>query len=101
MLLLCQAGIVRESADDDAAVAPAGLDEGCEEMVKAAREVALEAADRFAVGLALGLFAGQVGLGLGVVSCASDGDDVQGVVELAVAAAVQPVASSLTRMSTG
>lgn len=50
--------------------------------------MAFEAADRFAVGLALGLFAGQVCLCLGVQTRARDRDDVQGAVELAVAAAV-------------
>ena len=63
--------------------------------MEAAREVAFEAAERSLPGLALGLLAGQVGLGGRVVLGAGDGDDVQRVVELAVAAAVEPVALAL------
>jgi len=61
---------------------------GGEEVVKAACEVAFEAAQRFASGLAFGMLALQVELGRGVATRAGDGDDVQGVVELSVAAAV-------------
>ena len=39
---------------------------GLEELPDAAGEVALEAAQRFAAGLAFGLLAGEVGGGLGV-----------------------------------
>jgi hypothetical protein len=45
--------------------------------------------------LALGFFSRQVGAGGRVVAGAGDGDDVQGVVELAVAAAVESVAVAL------
>jgi len=58
----------------------------------AAGEVALEAADRFAVGLAFGSFASDVVLGLWVAARAGDGDAVNGGVELAVAAAIEAVA---------
>ena len=61
-------------------------------MVEASGEVAFEAADRAFAGLAFGLFASEVGLGLGVVARAGDGDDVQRVVELAIAAAIEAVA---------
>ena len=63
--------------------------------MEAPGEVAFEAAERSLLGLALGLFALQVGLGGGVTAGAGDGDDVQRVVELAVAAAVEPVAVAL------
>ena len=51
-------------------------------------EVAFEAAQRFASGLAFGELALQIELGRRVAARARDGDDVQGVVELSVAAAV-------------
>ena len=66
-----------------------------EEVPDAAGEVALEAADCVAVGLAFGAFAFDVGLGLGVAACAGDGDAVNGGVDLAVAAAVESVAVGL------
>ena len=78
-----------------AAIGLRGLCREAEEVVEAAREVAFEAAERSLPGLALGLLAGQVGLGGRVVAGAGDGDDVQRVVELAVAAAVEPVALAL------
>jgi len=61
---------------------------GGEEVVKAACEVAFEAAQRFASGLAFGELALQIELGCGVAARPRDGDDVQSVVELSVAAAV-------------
>jgi hypothetical protein len=67
-----------------------------EQVVKAAREVPLEAAERSLLALALGLLARRVGLGGRVMAGAGDSDDVQGVVELAIAAAVEPVAVTLT-----
>src|SRR3954451_23727756 len=70
---------------------------GLEEMPDAAGEVALEAADCFAGGLAFGAFAVEVGAGLGVAAGASDGDAVDGGVDLAVAAAVEAVAVGLAR----
>jgi hypothetical protein len=60
-------------------------------------EVAFEAADGVAVGLAFGAFAFDVGLGLGVAAGAGDGDAVDGGVDLAVAAAVEAVAVGLAR----
>ena len=66
-------------------------------MPDAAGEVALEAADRFAVGFAFGGFAGDVGLGFGVAAGAGDGDAMDRRVELAVAAAVEAVAVGLAR----
>jgi hypothetical protein len=65
--------------------------------VEASGEVALEAAQRALGGLALGFFAFQVGLGGRVVAGAGDRDDVQRVVELTVAAAVEPVPLALAR----
>ena len=64
-------------------------------MVEAPREVTFEAAQRSLGGFAFGLFALEVRLGLGVVAGAGDRDDVQRVVELAVAAAVQAVLAAL------
>ena len=63
-----------------------------EQVPDAACEVAFEAADRFAVGLAFGAFAGDVGAGFGVAAGAGDGDAVNGGVDLAVAAAIEAVA---------
>ena len=61
----------------------------------ASGEVALEAAQRALLGLALGFFAGEVLLGGRVVLGAGDRDDVQRVVELAVATAVEPILGAL------
>jgi hypothetical protein len=63
----------------------------------AAGEVTLEAADRFAGGLALGLLAGEVGGGPGVEAALGDREAVQRAVELAVAAAVEAVAVGASR----
>jgi hypothetical protein len=68
-----------------------------EEAPNLAREVAFEAADGFAVGLACGGLAGDVVAGLGVAAGSGDGDAVNGGVDLAVAAAVEPVAVGLAR----
>src|SRR6266545_5785436 len=54
-----------------------------------AGEVALEAADRFAGGLAFAASAFDVGAGLGVAAGAGDDDAVQRGVDLAVAALVE------------
>jgi hypothetical protein len=67
-----------------------------EEVVEAAREVALEAPQRALLRLAFGLLASEILLGRGVALGAGDRDDVQRVVELAVPAAVQPVLGALT-----
>ena len=60
-------------------------------------DVALEAAEDLAVGLALGAPSGGVGLGALVVAEPDCGDAPQGVVGLAVAAAVEPVAHGAAR----
>jgi hypothetical protein len=54
--------------------------------------VAFEAADRFELGLALGLFAQQIGAGLRIGLGAADRDDVDRSVRLPVTATVQAVA---------
>jgi hypothetical protein len=58
----------------------------CEQLVEAAGEVALEGAQRAFGGLALGLLARQILPGGRVALGAGDGNDVQRVVELPVAA---------------
>ena len=63
-----------------------------QQLPDAACEVALEAADRFAVGLAFGLLAGDELHRLGVAAGAGDGDAVDGRVDLAVAAAIESLA---------
>jgi hypothetical protein len=63
-----------------------------EEVPAAACEVALEVADAFAGGLAFCAFAGEVVAHLGVAPGSGDRDAVDGGVDLAVAAAVEPVA---------
>lgn len=65
---------------------------GLEEVPDAAREVALEAAHRFAAALAFGLSTGKIGGGVGVEASLGDGKAVQRTVELAVPSAVQAVA---------
>ena len=64
--------------------------------MEAAGEVTLEAAQRAFRRVAFGLFAGEVLAGGGVVLGAGHGDDVQPAVDLAVAAAVEPVLGSLS-----
>ena len=63
----------------------------------AAGEVALEAADRFAGGLALGASAGDVVAGGLVAAGAGDDHAVQGSVDLAVAALIEPLALRVAR----
>jgi len=63
--------------------------------VEAAPEIALEAAFEFACGYAFCEAAGGVGLGGWVVLESSEHDGVQGAVELAVAAAAEPVSGGL------
>jgi hypothetical protein len=60
-----------------------------EQAPDVAGELALEAADGFAGGLAFRLAAGDVVLGCGVAAGAGDDDAVQGGVDLAVAALVE------------
>jgi hypothetical protein len=55
--------------------------------------VAFEAAERFFAGFAFGLFAGELGGGVGIPVRFVDREAVKRAVELTVAAAVQAVAS--------
>ncbi len=73
VLLLCQGGARFECVEDDA------------------DEESFEAADRFAAAFPLCLFAFEVGARVGVVTRLRDRDPVERGVELAVAAAVEPV----------
>jgi hypothetical protein len=57
-----------------------------------AGEVSLEAADRFLLGLPFGVSAVEVDAGGWVGAGSGERDDVERAVELAIAAAVQPVA---------
>jgi hypothetical protein len=63
-----------------------------EQAPDAAGEVALEAADRFAGALAFAASSGDVVAGLRVTACAGDDHAVQGRVDLAVAALIEPLA---------
>ena len=78
MLLLCQERLVFEGGVDGAG------------------ELSFEAAEGFAAALALALFAFEVGACGRVDARLRDRDPVQGAVELAVAAAVEPVSLILT-----
>ena len=62
-----------------------------------AGEVALEAADRFAGGLAFGAATGDVVARLRVAAGAGDDRPVQCGVDLAVAALVEPLAAGVAR----
>ncbi len=66
-----------------------------EQLVEAAREVALQAPQRAFAGLACSFLASEVLLGRRVALRAGDRDHVQRVVELAVPAAVEPVLGAL------
>ena len=68
-----------------------------EQLVEVAGEVALEVVQRALGGLPVCFFAREVGLGGGVVLGACDRDDVERVVELAVAVAVEPMLGALSR----
>jgi hypothetical protein len=101
MLLLCQLEAARRrvAVDRDgpragrsSAGGDGGRGVGLEEVPDAASEVALEAADGVAAGLALGLPAREVGGRFGVQAAFGDREAMQGAVELAVAAAVEAVA---------
>jgi len=63
-----------------------------EQAPDSAGEVSFEAADRFSLGFAFAVSAVEIRAGRGVGPGAGERDDVQGAVELAVAAAVQAVA---------
>jgi hypothetical protein len=63
-------------------------------VVDAADEVAFEAADRFALGLAVLALLGEVDRGAGVAADTDDGEHVEGAVEAAVAARIEAVAVS-------
>ena len=73
-MLLCQGGGRFQRVEDDAG------------------ELAFEAADGLAAALPFGLFALEVGARRRVHPCLRDGDPVERAIELAVAAAVEPVA---------
>jgi hypothetical protein len=60
-------------------------------LVDEVGEPSLEAAHRFAFGLALGSFAFVVGAALGLFADLSEGDCVERAVHLAVAAGVEPM----------
>src|SRR5437016_5101826 len=77
VLLLCQGGTRFQCVEDDAC------------------ELAFEAAERFASALPLALLALEVSASGWVDARLRDSDPVQGAVELAVAAAVEPVAPVL------
>jgi hypothetical protein len=62
-----------------------------QQLPDAAGEVALEASDRFAVGLAFGLLARDELDRLLMAACAGDSDAVDRRVDLAVAAAIETV----------
>jgi hypothetical protein len=64
---------------------------GGECSVELAGDVALEASADFVVGFAFGAAFGDVGVGAGAAAPAGECDVVQGAVEGAVAAAVEPV----------
>ena len=68
---------------------------GDDQAVETSREVALEAAEDLAAGEAFGGASGGVGAGFGVVDESVVGDRPEGVVALAVAALVEPVAAGL------
>ena len=68
-----------------------------EELVDFAGDVAFEAAEDLSAGLALRGAPGGVGLGALVAAEADHGDAPEGVVGLAVAASVQPVAHGAPR----
>ena len=59
--------------------------------------MALEGSQRFALGFAFGDPAVEVGTGFGLVLGTDDGDRVDRVVDLAIAAAVEPVSDGLAR----
>jgi hypothetical protein len=65
-------------------------------LVEVAGEVALKAAQRGLGGLAFGFLAREVAFGGRVMLGAGDGDGGQRAVELAVAAAVEPVLGALS-----
>src|SRR3954452_20591464 len=66
-----------------------------EGVIGLARDVALEAADDLAFGLAFGGAALRVGAGAVAVAQATDGDHVQGAVGFVVAAVLEAVAGGL------
>src|SRR2546429_6942713 len=69
------------------------LEVGAERVVGLAGDVALEAADDFALAQSLAGALARVGAGAGAVAQAADGDHVEGSVGLSVAAEVETVAS--------
>lgn len=59
--------------------------------------MALEGSQRFALGLAFADAAVEIGTGFGLVFGADDRDRVDRVIDLAIAAAVEPVSDGLAR----
>src|SRR6266508_6811040 len=93
-------GPAREQGADEALDSPMssvepwrGFGPGVEAAVDDVGEVSFERASSFALCLPFGDLAGEVGAGWWVVASLDDGDPVEGGVELAVAAAVEPVAA--------
>jgi hypothetical protein len=68
-----------------------------QEVVDASDEVAFEAADRFFVGLPVAALFGDVDRGLRVVEDFGEGEHVERVVELTVAAGIETVAVGASR----
>ena len=68
---------------------------GLQESVEVSGDVAFEGADRFAAGFAFADAAVDVVDGAWVAAGAGEGDGVDGVVELSVAAAVEAVAGGV------
>ena len=68
---------------------------GLEEAVQASGEVPFEAASDLLVAFCLRLFVGRRSVWFWVVAEAGERDRVEGAIELAVAAAVEPVADCL------
>ena len=68
-----------------------------EALVDGVADASLEGAQRFFAGLPLGLLAEVVGAARGVVADLGDGGHVHGVVQLSVAARVQPVSLGRSR----
>ena len=91
-------GPAREQGADEALDSPMssvecwrGFCPGVEAAVDDVGEVSFQRASRFAWRFAFGDLAGEVGARRWVVAGLDDGDAVEGGVELAVAAAVEPV----------
>src|ERR1700754_3563108 len=67
----------------------------CEDLVDLSGDVPFEAADDLLLGLAFGSASGNVGAGVRVPGHAGDGEDVEGIVRLAIAAAIEAITHGL------